>query len=143
MAKDLDDILLELKKDIYRTVSNKVDKEIKDVYREEVEYMYSEYEPKSYERRYDNRGFLDELNWNEDIEILNSGIEYTLTNETDVARSSPYRLDVIIEDGIGYNWKEKPGKRPVYERTMERIESEQVVENVLSSVLNKLGWDVK
>lgn len=142
MAKnELDEILLELKKDVYRVMNNKVDKEIKEVYKEEVEHMYTEYDPKHYERRYDNHGFLDEANWDEDIKLSNDGMEYTLTNETDTSNPSPYRLDRIIEDGIGYNWRTKPEKRPVYERTMDRLNSEEVVENVLYSELHRLGWE--
>lgn len=145
MASERDEInklLIELGKDVLRIVDNKVNDEIKEVYKKEVEYMYSEYEPRVYRRRYDDEGFLDERNWDVDIKLKRNGdIEYELINETETANpSAVYRLDEMIETGKVHA---KIPKRPVYERTQDRIVSEGVVENILESELKKQGWDFK
>lgn len=142
MAKSqIDDILLKLQKDVVRAVDGKITKEVKDIYKEEVDFMYQEYEPISYERRYDNKGFADDANWNVEVELKNNRVELTLTNEAE-AVNSKMRLDKIIEEGI-YNWTDNIGERPVYERTQNRIENEQLVDNVLEGELKKQGWKFK
>ena len=57
--------------------------------------------------------------------------EYCQNNDT--------HLDVFIEEGIygGHGYK----KRPAYERSMERLESENVVEEAIESQLKKAGWE--
>lgn len=145
MAKKNDDIqriLLQLAQNITRIADKKVTDEVKEVYKEEVDYMYDEYEPKSYIRRYHDNGFGDDNNWDVNVDIKNNGIELELINETKAAKSS-LRLDKIIEEGI-YNWKNVDIKeRPVYQRTSDRLKSEQVVENTLKSELKKLGYKFK
>lgn len=142
---DVSNLLMELQKDILRVSDSKLDKEIRDVYREEVDFMYEEYNPTQYKRRYDNKGFIDETNWDTEVNISKTGnIEYTLTNETETSGRGLYRLDEIIEEGK-YTWKNSQiykdqQKRPVYERTENRLASEQVVENILDSELKKMGW---
>lgn len=135
--KEIDDLLLEIKKDVVRIADNKLSKEIKEVYKEEVDYAYSEYQPIIYQRRY---AFADENNWDVNVELGKAGIELTLINETDAVNSKE-RLDKIIENGEGYDWTDNVPARPVYERTQNRIEDEQVVENILESELKKLGYD--
>lgn len=143
MAKDdISEILLEFKKDMLRAVDGKVNNKIKQIYKEEVDEAYNEYEPTSYQRRYDNNGFGDESNFDEDISLSNSGINYTLTNEAKPSYQSQYRLDEIIEEGK-YNWKNKPEARPVYKRTQEKLESENIIENELEDVLSSMGWELK
>lgn len=136
---DLENILLELAKNVTKIADAKVSEEIKEVYKEEVEYMYDEFQPLSYERRYENKGFGDDANWDIDVNIKNNGVEIELINEANAVNSS-IRLDKIIEDGI-YDWKGiNPEKRPVYDRTSQRLKDEQVVENTLESELKKLGY---
>ena len=137
--KEIDDLLLELQKDIVRVSDNKLSKEIKEVYKEEVDYAYSEYQPTMYQRRY---AFADENNWDMNVELGKDDIELTLINETDAVNSKE-RLDKIIETGEGYDWTDNVPARPIYERTQDRLESEQVVENILESELKKLGYDFK
>lgn len=143
--KELQDILLDLQKDTVRITDNAVTKKIKEIYKEEVDYAYNEFEPKSYKRRYDNKGFADESNWETDVDIKRNGeIEFTLTNETEAVNQPNLRLDQIIETGKGYNWSgEMPKERPIYERSQSRIEDEKIVENILESQLKKLGYDFK
>ena len=138
---DIADILLELNKDLTRIADNKLSKEVKQVYGEEVEYMYGEWSPTSYERRYDDGGFADERNWNIEVKPTNNGIELELTNEAEAVNSN-MRLDKIIEEGV-YDWSSHPEERPVYNRTEMRISDERVVENILESELKKLGYKFK
>ena len=143
MAKDsdLEDLLLELQKDVARAMDGVVSNEIKEVYKEEVEYMYDEYEPSYYKRRYVNKGFSDETNWDIDVKFKGSGIRLTLVNNSKAVKSR-IRLDKIIEEGT-YDWNVIISERPVYERTQDRIEMEEVVDNILEGALKKQGWDFK
>lgn len=145
MAKknnDIENILLKLAKDVTRIADKKITDEVKEVYREEVDHMYDEYEPKEYMRRYYDNGFGDDNNWEIDVIPKNNGVELELINETKAVNSS-LRLDKIIEEGI-YNWKNVGvEERPVYQRSVDRLKSEQVVENTLKSELSKLGYKFK
>lgn len=136
---DIDDLLIQLGKDVTKIVDSKVKDEVKEVYREEVDYAYDEFEPTSHIRRYNNNGFGDENNWEVDIDLKGNDITLELTNEAKAVNST-IRLDKIIEEGI-YDWSGNvPGERPVYQRTEERLKGEQVVENALESGLRKLGY---
>ena len=136
---DLKKILLKLAKDVAKITDNKVTKEVKQVYSEEVDYMYSEYSPQVYERRYGDNGFGDENNWETNVDFKTNSIEFELVNETETYNPSNYRLDELIEKGMGY----LPKPRPVYERVDERLKNEQVVENTLKSELKKIGYEFK
>jgi len=139
---DIYSLLLELAKNVTRVADNKLSKKIKEVYKEEVEYMYDEFQPFDYRRRYDNGGFGDENNWDIDVNIKNNDVEIELINETN-AVNSRIRLDKIIEDGI-YDWKGlNPEARPIYQRVSDKIENEKVVENIIESELKKLGYKFK
>lgn len=144
MAKKNDDItniLAELQEDILRITDFEIDNKVRDAYQEEVEWMYAEYTPKSYERRYEDKGFIDETNWDTEVNINKRGnISYSFINETETANNSPYRLDQIIETGKGYNWNTIVPARPVYERTMDKLEKEQIIEETLEKALKKKGW---
>lgn len=143
MAKDdLDNILLDIKKDVVRIADFKITDVIEEKYSEEVDKMYNEYDRSYYNPRYKNGGFADETNWDTDVKINNDGVVLTLTNETKPKYDSMHRLDEIIEEGI-YNWRRHPEARPVYERTQERIEDENIVEEILERELKKYGWDIK
>lgn len=143
---NINSILAELQADILRITDFQLDKDIRDAYREEVEYMYDEYNPTQYIRRFDNKGFSDDTNWNTEININKRGnIEYILTNETETSENSPYRLDDIIEEGNKYTWKnsgiyKSQLSRPVYERTMDKLEKERIVEETLEKELKEKGW---
>lgn len=137
--KDIENILLKLAQDLTRIADKKLTDEVKEVYREEIDYMYDEYEPKEYMRRYYDNGFGDDNNWEVDVTPKNNGVELDLINETETYNPSNYRLDKLIEEGMG----RLPKERPVYQRTSDRLKSEQVVENTLKSELSKLGYKFK
>lgn len=143
MAKDdIDNILIDIEKDITRITDSKISNAVEKVYSEEVEKMYNEYDRNYYNPRYKDGGFADESNWDTDVKINKDGVVLTLTNETKPKYDSIYRLDQIIEEGI-YNWRRHPEARPIYKRTQERIEDENMIEEILESELKKYGWDIK
>ena len=143
MAKDdIDNILMDIEKDITRITDSKISNAVEKVYSEEVEKMYNEYDRNYYNPRYKDGGFADESNWDTDVKINKDGVVLTLINETKPKYDSTHRLDQIIEEGI-YNWRRHPEARPVYERTQERIEDENMIEEILESELKKYGWDIK
>ncbi len=142
-TKEIKALLDELRMDLVRISDNELSDEVKDTYRKEIEYMYTEYEPYVYERRYENFGFMDEANWELISDFNRAGVNITLTNETEAVNPlAKYRLDVMIEKGI-YDFKKSPPPRPVYERTMDRIITENVVENTLEYELKKKGWELE
>lgn len=143
MAKDdIDNILIDIEKDITRITDSKISNAVEKVYSEEVEKMYNEYDRNYYNPRYKDGGFADESNWDTDVKINKDGVVLTLTNETKPKYDSIHRLDQIIEEGI-YNWRRYPEARPIYKRTQERIEDENMIEEILESELKKYGWDIK
>lgn len=139
MAKNqLKDILNQIKIDVREVVRNELTYAIKDVYKSEIEFMYNEYKPFSYERRYDDEGFGDESKWKTESDLKGNAVYFELKNEAKAVNST-MRLDKIIEEGI-YDTVVSPGERPVYERTSQRLESDRVVENGLSMGLKARGY---
>lgn len=142
VINNVDNILLELHKNIARIADSKLAKEVKEIYKEEVDYMYSEFSPLEYERRYENNGFGDENNLDIDIQLGKDSVSLELVNEAESVTST-LRLDTIIEEGR-YDWKgQNPEPRPVYQRTSDRILTEQIAENILESGLRKIGYNFK
>ena len=143
--KDYDDIaelLTDLEDDVSTILLTDLDREVKEIYKEQVNLAYSSYEPSYYIRRYDrNGGFADESNWQSDISKKRNGFEYTLENEAlAVGEDRGDRLDMIIEEGI-YQYTPNPGKREVYQNTQDYIDDNDVVEKVLDKSLKNKGWD--
>ena len=143
--KDYDDIaelLTDLEDDVSTILLTDLDKEVKEIYKEQVDLAYSSYEPTYYIRRYDrNGGFADESNWQSDISKKRNGFEYTLENEAlAVGEDRGDRLDMIIEEGI-YQYTPNPGKREVYQNTQDYIDDNDVAEKVLEKSLKNKGWD--
>lgn len=128
---NLDELFNDLKDELSTSMLTSVDKVVKKVYRDNVKKMYDSYNPTYYQRRYDNDGFLDENNWQSNIDEMGDSFEYVMTNETKPMYDTNYRLDEIIESGEGYTWKRHPKKRPVYEWTQEEIDSDNEVENAI------------
>ena len=143
--KDYDDIaelLTDLEDDVSTILLTDLDREVKEIYKEQVNLAYSSYEPSYYIRRYDrNGGFADESNWQSDISKKRNGFEYTLENEAlAVGEDRGDRLDMIIEEGI-YQYTPNPGKREVYQNTQDYIDDNDVAEKVLEKSLKNKGWD--
>lgn len=143
--KDYDDIaelLTDLEDDVSAILLTDLDREVKEIYKEQVNLAYSSYEPSYYIRRYDrNGGFADESNWQSDISKKRNGFEYTLENEAlAVGEDRGDRLDMIIEEGI-YQYTPNPGKREVYQNTQDEIDNSDILEKALDKSLRNKGWD--
>lgn len=155
MARDeLDEVLLSLKQDILRAMDGEVDKAVKELYKEETERIYTEsvVRGRPVRRNTGSRyrlglegSFADENNFEEEIKLKGNGVEYILHNDRisdctcEYCQNNDTHLDVFIEEGIygGHGYV----KRPAYERSMERIESENVVEKAMENQLKKAGWE--
>lgn len=137
-------ITSEVNENIKEIANGELTVEIKETYANEVEYMYSEYEPEYYVRRYyANGGFGSSDNHVVEPSYDKNGMVLTLKN-TALADWDNYGrpLDYYIEYGI-YNWKKHPDKRPVYERTIEVLEDEEIIKKVLKRELEKKGFNVE
>ena len=134
------ELFADLEDDLADIMSNEVDKVVKEFYEEQVDHMYKEFKPEVYCRRYENGGFKDKDNWQSEVKNIKDTIEYTMENTTGTnGDNKGDRLDEYIEEGIygGHGYV----KRPAYERSMERIESENVVEEAMENQLKKAGWE--
>ena len=143
--KDYDDIaelLADLEDDVSTILLTDVDREVKEIYKKQVDLAYSSYEPSYYIRRYDrNGGFADESNFHSEITKKRNEFEYKFENMA-LAAGENYgeRLDMLIEEGV-YQYNPNPGKRPVYQNTQDYIEDNEIVEKVLDKSLKNKGWD--
>ena len=136
---DLDDLFNDLESDLIDIMTDEVDKVVKKVYENQVDYMYDEYDRTYYEPRYKNDGFADEDNWRSEVTKKGDALEYTMKNTTMTNGDNVGRLDRYIEQGI-YNWKRHPNKRPVYARSQEILDGTSHVDIALSEGLSKKGW---
>ena len=130
--------------DIYSTVDTEVTpklaEEIETVVQEESEHIYDEFTPTQYVRTYD---FADRDNIQSNItKVGNETIITTMNNSLAKGDEKGEYLDDIIENGERYGWSHKPPKRPVFERSIERIQGEQLVENIVKSTLSR-KYDVE
>ena len=143
---DFDNLDL-LLSDMYSTVDTEVTpklaEEIETVVQEESEHIYDEFTPygsNKYERTYD---FADRDNIQSNIvKVGNETIITTMNNSLAKGDEKGEYLDDIIENGERYGWSHKPPKRPVFERSIERIQGEQLVENIVKSTLSR-KYDVE
>lgn len=130
--------------DMYSTVDTEVTpklaEEIETVVQEESEHIYDEFTPTQYVRTYD---FADRDNIQSNItKVGNETIITTMNNSLAKGDEEGEFLDDIIENGERYGWSHKPPKRPVFERSIERIQGEQLVENIVKSTLGR-KYDVE
>lgn len=131
----------ELFNDIKLTVSNntvpKLSDKIEEVVQEESEYIYEEYIPygnNKYNRTYD---FKDRKNIESTIIDLQEDITITVQNNSLAKGDNKGEfLDNYIENGI-YGWSHKPPKRPFMERSVEKIQNEHIVEEIVITTLSK------
>ena len=104
---------------------------------EESEYIYEEYIPygnNKYNRTYD---FKDRKNIESTIIDLQEDITITVQNNSLAKGDNKGEfLDNYIENGI-YGWSHKPPKRPFMERSVEKIQNEHIVEEIVITTLSK------
>lgn len=137
---DIDDLFADLEMDLIDIMSSEVDEVTKEVYENQVDYMYEEYDRTHYNPRYKNSGFADRSNWNSKVKKIGDIVEYSMENTTLAnGDNKGDRLDKYIEEGR-YNWKKYPEKRPIYSRTQEILDGTAHVEMAIGDGLSKRGW---
>lgn len=152
--KDYDDIselITDISENIISVSYGKLKDEVEELYGEEAEYIYSEYNPQhdtgSRYRRGLDGSFADKINFKTEIDISKSGLDMELSNQRisdctcSYCSSKTIYLDMLIEEGI-YG-KSRLMKRPVYQRSQDRIEEEELTENILASELKKRGFEIE
>ena len=144
MAKRIYDdeleLLSELQSDLMDIMAGEVDEVAKEVYENQVNYMYEEYDRTYYNPRYKNNGFADRDNWKSEVKKIGDIVEYTMENTTMAnGDDKGNRLDQYIEQGR-YGWRKHPGERPVYARTQNILDETSHVDMALEDGLSKKGW---
>ena len=140
---NIDDLLNDLQDDVNEVSKDKVTKEVEEVLWEESNVIYSEFTPVTYLRRGDeNGGYGDKDMISSNVEISDNGINIDVQNNstTNGDKEMEY-LDTIIENGI-YSWNRQPPPRPVFNRTLQRLQDENIIQIALKSGL-KNRWDIE
>ena len=135
-----DELFADLEMDLIDIMSGEVDEVAKEVYENQVDYMYEEYDRTYYNPRYKNNGFADRDNWKSEVKKIGDIVEYTMEN-TAMANGDDKgnRLDQYIEQGR-YGWRKHPGERPIYARTQNILNETSHVDMALEDGLSKRGW---
>lgn len=142
---NINDLNRYINQSIVRAMDDKLNSEVREILAEEIDYMYSEFQPNTYIRRYDDVGGFADPNMIEVKESLRgNGYSLEFTNEA-IANGDEeeWRLDSIIEYGKDYHWKRQPPPRPVIARSIERINDEKIVEMSLRSGLSRQGIKIE
>lgn len=134
------ELLSELQSDLIDIMLGEVDEVAKEVYENQVDYMYEEYDRTYYNPRYKDGGFADRENWKSEVKKRGDIVEYTMENTT-MANGADKgdRLDQYIEQGQ-YDWRKHPGERPIYARTQNILDETSHVDIALEDGLSKRGW---
>lgn len=147
---DLNDLIDDLEYDLLDVSFNKLSKEIKQAYQLEAEHSYRLYDPKTNGSRY-RKGitgsFADEQHHIIDVDIDKNGVYLDLHNERRTScncsycRSKKPYLDTFIEEGVAGKYSITP--KPVIANTYDRLNDEELVENILQSELKKRGYNIE
>lgn len=120
---------------------------VKEEMRAQVyEKVYDAYEPKLYERRYDEDGLGDIRNYEASVDVgtMTLTVE-NLTRDDGYWRpdGAPDRfLAPVVESGSGYDYF-SPGPRPFNEATEKEVVRDGSVERELADGLREQGYDVR
>lgn len=138
---NVDELLKRLASDVAKATISDIKEDMIDVLHDESLKIYDEFTPTTYIRRYDIGGFGDRGNITFKVMKANDrGISMMLKNETYANGDDEGSfLDYFIVKGK-YKWSHKPDKRPVYDRAMDRIKSEDLLSNSLKKALGE-DWD--
>ena len=138
-----DKMIKDLKNDIEKATI-KASKKAKEIMLEESSKIYEEFDPISYQRRYEDGGFRDENNIVSIMVSNDNTHKVTGRNDTMIVTyngmSEEDYLDFYIENGV-YNWKRKPSARPFAARSQERIDNGEVTD-VINDYLKGKGYNV-
>lgn len=147
---DINDLITDLEENILSVAYGKLSKELKTAYKLEAEHSYTLYEPEWQGSRYRdgrNGSFADEQHHIVDVDIDRIGVSLDLHNERrsdcncEYCRSKNPYLDTFIEEGIAGKYRITP--KPVVDNTYERLDNEELIENILTSELRKRGWHME
>ena len=129
-----------LSQEIAKSINNS--DELKEAVNQGSKQIYDEFEPMTYQRRYENGGFGDPDNIDMEVEITGNGVEVKITNDTlAVGYNDGEYLDYYIDKGI-YQTKNKPPERHFMEYSKNIIEENDLVKKVIKKGLQGIV-DVK
>lgn len=106
--------------------------------------VYDVYQPKSYERRYDDGGLADEGNIKSTVKGNTLIVENTTMSNEDYLpkKKKPYKIAGSIEYGTGYDYY-SPGERPFIESTREDLRQNKQHISAMGRGLKRQGIDIK
>lgn len=123
---NIEDLYNHIEKNI-KNNSKIVEKEVKNELVKQMEYIYDEYIPQRYERRYKHGGYADERNVKVDKVYGEGYININMENTTLAnGRDEGKRLDEIIEEGR-YQYSPSPSARPVFRRTDKILNKNKLI----------------
>ena len=134
----------ELKKILTQEIAKSINNsnELKEAVNQGSKQIYDEFEPMTYQRRYEEGGFGDLDNIDMEVEVTGNGVEVTLTNNTlSNGDNEGEYLDYYIDNGI-YEWNRKPPERHFMEYSKNIIEENDLVKKVIKKGLQGIV-DVK
>ena len=122
-----------LSQEIAKSINNS--DELKEAVNQGSKQIYDEFEPMTYQRRYEEGGFGDPDNIDMEVEITGNGVEVTLTNNTlaNGDNEGEY-LDYYIDNGI-YEWNRKPPERHFMEYSKNIIEENDLIKKIIKKGL--------
>lgn len=127
----------ELKRVLSQEISKAISEsdELKQAVNEGSKQIYDEFEPMTYQRRYEEGGFGDPDNIDMEVEVTGNGVEVTLTNNTlaNGDNEGEY-LDYYIDNGI-YEWNRKPPERHFMEYSKNIIEENDLIKKIIKKGL--------
>lgn len=143
--KEADKIWQDILSTIKQTMAETTDK-MKDILHEESEYIYREYRPEFYLRRYelDEEGaFGDEDVIHGNAKPTKDGFVVTVSNDSKaVGDDRGDYLDTYIEKGI-YDWFPSPTARPFAFRANNRIQKTDEVTGIIKNALRNKGYNIE
>ena len=156
--------LKELEQELYKKINVALDTDVADTVKDVmadhiIQDVYDKYEPKTYQRRYNNGGLLDRDNIIATIGDNGKLFVQNITTGSDTVFISnvegtfyfnSYNTDKfiapIIETGVGYdinNWEYCNKPRPFMQNTHDDLERNHYHTKAMEQSLKKQGLDVK
>lgn len=105
----------------------------------EDELYHGDFEPNFYQRRYKNGGYGDRNNIH--VNYIKPGLIEVVNESLANGDEKGNRLDSIIEYGEEYGWNRQPPPRPVFEITKDKLETNGLLEEVVTKELKKSGFE--
>ena len=129
-----------LSQEIAKSINNS--DELKEAVNQGSKQIYDEFEPMTYQRRYEEDGFGDPDNIHMEVNNTGNGVEIKITNDTlaNGDNEGEY-LDYYVDNGI-YEWNRQPPERHFMEYSKNIIEENDLVKKVIKKGLQGIV-DVK